>query len=315
MKVLITGGTGFVGTHLCRELLRQGHEVQVISRSPGRPEHLPEGTDVITGDPTRPGAWQDQVAQCDAVINLAGASIFTYWSGRAKQNMYDSRILTTRRLVEALEARSGRRTVLINASAVGYYGPRDDDLLVEEEGLPGSDFLARLAQDWEAEARRASDYGVRVVLCRFGIVLGKEGGALAKMLPAFRKWLGSPLGSGKQWFPWIHEQDLANIMLFALQRDDLDGPINCVAPYSVRNRELTETLAKTLKRSVLLPPVPSLLLRTVLGEFGSVLLTGQRVFPRRLLSKGFQFGFPTLQEALADLISGGTGSHGRLRAL
>ena len=186
MKVLITGGTGFVGTHLSQELLRQGHEVLVLSRSPGRPAQLPEGAEVITGDPTQPGAWQEEVAQCDGVINLAGASIFTYWTGGAKQIIYDSRILTTRRLVEALAARSGRRTVLINASAVGYYGPRDDDLLVEEDGLPGSDFLARLAQDWEAEARRASEYSVRVVLCRFGIVLGKQGGALAKMLPSFR---------------------------------------------------------------------------------------------------------------------------------
>jgi uncharacterized protein len=302
MKVLITGGTGFVGTYLAQELLRQGHEVLVISRSPGRPRQLPAGVDLVTGDPTQPGAWQEHLVLCDGVVNLAGASIFTYWTGRAKQNIYDSRILTTRRLVEALAARRGQRTVLVNASAVGYYEPRDDDLLVEEDGLPGSDFLARLAQDWEAEARRAADYGVRVVSCRFGIVLGKQGGALAKMIPSFRKWLGSPLGSGKQWFPWIHEEDLANIVLFALQRDDLEGPINCVAPYSVRNRELTETLARTLKRSVVLPPVPGVLLRAILGEFGSVLLTGQRVFPRRLLSEGFQFRFPTLQEALADLV-------------
>lgn len=312
MKVLITGGTGFVGTHLSRELLRQGHEVLVISRSPGRTGHLPEGVNLITGDPAKPGAWQEQAAQCDGVINLAGASIFTYWTGRAKQIIYDSRILTTRRLVEALATRSGQRTVLINASAVGYYGPRDDDLLVEEDGPPGSDFLARLARDWEAEAKRAADYGVRVVLCRFGIVLGKQGGALAKMLPAFRKWLGSPLGSGKQWFPWIHEQDLADIMLFALQQEHLEGPFNCVAPYSVRNRELTETLARTLNRSVVLPPVPALLLRAILGEFGGVLLTGQRVFPRRLLSEGFQFRFPTLQEALTDLIPGEPGAHGWL---
>ena len=310
MKVLITGGTGFVGMHLSQELLRQGHEVLVISRSPGRPRQSPAGVELVTGDPTQPGAWQERVAECDGVINLAGASIFTYWTGMVKQIIYDSRILTTRRLVEALAPRSGRRTVLINASAVGYYGPRDNDLLVEEDGLPGSDFLARLAQDWEAEARRAADYGVRVVLCRFGIVLGKQGGALAKMLPAFRKWLGSPLGSGKQWFPWIHEQDLANIVLFALRHDHLEGPINCVAPYSVRNRELTETLARTLNRSVVLPPVPGLLLRALLGEFGSVLLTGQRVFPRRLLSEGFQFSYPTLREALADLIPGEPGAHG-----
>jgi uncharacterized protein (TIGR01777 family) len=304
MKVFITGGTGFVGMHLSQELTRQGHEVLVISRSPRRPGGAPPGVDFVVGDPTRPGAWQEQAAQCDGIINLAGASIFTYWTEKAKETIYASRILTTRHLVDALSARRGQRTVLINASAVGYYGPREDDLLIEEDGPPGNGFLAGLAQDWEKEARRAAEFGVGVVLCRFGIVLGREGGALAKMVPAFRKWLGSPLGSGRQWFPWIHEQDLANIMLFALQRDSIEGPINCVAPYPVRNRELTETLAKTLHRSVILPPVPALVLRTLLGEFGSVLLTGQRVFPRRLLSEGFEFRFPTLQQALADLVGG-----------
>jgi uncharacterized protein len=302
MKIFITGGTGFVGSYLTRELTRQGHDVLVLTRSPRTPGTAPPGVAFITGDPTRPGPWQEQAAQCDGLVNLAGASIFTYWTHRAKQAIYESRILTTRHLVHALSARGGAPTVLINASAVGYYGTRDDDLLVEEDALPGNDFLADLSRDWEAEARRASEFGARVVLCRFGIVLGKQGGALAKMTPAFRNWLGSPLGSGRQWFPWIHEKDLANIVLFGLQRDHLEGPANCVAPYSVRNRELTETLAKTLNRSVVLPAVPAPLLRMLLGEFAGVLLGGQRVFPRRLLSEGFEFRFPTLQQALTDLL-------------
>ena len=144
---------------------------------------------------------------------------------------------------------------------------------------------------------------MRVVLCRFGIVLGTSGGALAKMLPVFRRWLGSPLGTGRQWFPWIHQEDLASIVLFALQHRGLEGPVNCVAPYPVRNREFTETLAGTLNRSVIMPAVPAFVLRMALGEFGDVLLKGQRVHPTRLLSEGFEFRYPALDDALVDLVS------------
>ncbi len=311
MKIFITGGSGFVGSHLSRELTRQGHEVLILSRSRSRPSTSFQGLEVVRGDPTQPGPWQERVAQCDAVINLAGASIFTHWTAKSKQVIYDSRILTTRHVVEAMAARHGVGGVLISASAVGYYGPRDDDLLVQENDLPGEDFLAKVAQDWEKEARRAADFGVRVVLCRFGIVLGKDGGALAKMVPAFRRWLGSPLGTGRQWFPWIHEEDLANIVLFVLNRDRFEGAINCVAPYIVRNRELAETLAKALGRSVIFPPIPAFLLRMVLGEFGNVVLQGQRVYPGKLLSQGFEFRFPRLDQALADLLGSPSARQGR----
>ena len=303
MKVFITGGSGFVGTYLVRELTQRGHEVRVLTRKSRNDSRLPEGVTLVTGDPTRPGSWQEEAAECNAFVNLAGASIFTYWTVSAKQMIRDSRLHTTRHLVDAIRMGSDRPAVLVSTSAVGYYGPRDDDEMLDETTPPGNDFLACLARDWEREALRAAEGGVRVVLCRFGIVLGKSGGALAKMLPAFRKWLGSPLGSGRQWFPWIHQEDLANIVLFALERGGLEGPVNCVAPYPVRNREFTETLARTLNRSVILPAVPAFVLKVVLGEFGDVLLKGQRVHPTKLLSEGFEFHYPALQAALVDLVS------------
>jgi hypothetical protein len=302
MRIFITGGTGFVGTHLTQRLAAQGHEILLLTRAL-RDEHpLPPGASMVHGDPGRPGAWQERVADCDVAINLAGASIFTPWTAHAKQVIRDSRILTTRHLTEALAGRRGRETVLVSASAVGYYGGREDDVLLEEDSPPGSDFLALLAQDWESEAQRAADFGVRVVCCRFGIVLGRGGGALAKMVPAFKRWLGGVLGSGKQWFSWVHEQDLAEIILFALDRQTLGGAVNCAAPFPVRNREMTRILAKALHRSVLVPPAPAFMVRMILGEFGDVLLKGQRVIPRRLLSEGFVFRFPTMEEALSDLL-------------
>jgi uncharacterized protein (TIGR01777 family) len=302
MKVFITGGTGFVGNHLTQALSRSGHEVMLLSRSPAKDRQLPTGASLLVGDPNQPGAWQQAVAECGVAINLAGSSIFTHWNAKAKQVIRQSRIATTRYLVAALAARQGRETLLISASAIGYYGGRDDDQLLDEDSPPGADFLAQLARDWEAEAQRAESFGVRVVRCRFGIVLGSSGGTLSKMTPAFRSGLGSPLGSGRQWFSWIHERDLTDVMLFLLARHDISGPVNCATPFPVRNRELSQALAKALHRPLILPAAPAFLVRMVLGEFGDVVLKGQRVYPKRLLSEGFEFRFPTLQEALADLI-------------
>jgi uncharacterized protein (TIGR01777 family) len=185
---------------------------------------------------------------------------------------------------------------------VGYYGFHGDEAL-DEAGYPGHDFLAELATDWEASAREAEAHGARVVLCRFGIVLGRRGGALGQMLPFFRKYMGSPLGHGKQWFSWIHEADLVKIPLFLIEKKDLTGPVNCTAPHPVTNRELTRVLGEVLDRPTFLPPVPGFVIKLIMGEFGSVLLKGQRVLPGRLLEAGFQFQFPHLREALQDLLA------------
>jgi uncharacterized protein len=300
MRILITGGTGFVGRNLTRAFTQQGHRVTVLTRSVKENPPLPEGASYLEGDPKENGKWQDAVPDHEAVINLAGSSIFRTWSDSAKKSIWESRISTTLNLVQALSGSKGKNRVLFSTSAVGYYGPHSEEDL-DEESSPGDDFLAKLAQEWESTAKRAEDSGVRVVLTRFGIVLGKGGGALRQMIPWYKWGLGSPLGSGKQWFSWIHELDLSRIYLFLLERKDASGPINCTSPNPVRNRELTAALGKALGRPTFLPAVPSWVLKLMLGEFGSVLLTGQRVLPRRLRELGFHFLHPEMEEALRDL--------------
>jgi hypothetical protein len=302
MKVFITGGTGFVGTHLTRQLIDQGHQVTLLTRSIASKRPLSPGMAFLEGDPTRSGPWQTDVASHEIIINLAGASIFHRWTDDYKKSLLNSRIQTTKNLVTALSPRKGQETVLLNASAVGYYGFHQDETLPEEDP-PGSDFLALLARDWENEARKATDSGVRVVLCRFGIVLGDKGGALDQMVPLFRKGLGSPLGSGSQWFSWIHQQDLSALLLFLIQQEGLSGPVNCTSPHPVRNRELTKILAEVLHKPAFLPAVPGFMLKLIMGEFGDVLLKGQKVLPEKLLSLGYSFQFPSIKEALENLLN------------
>ena len=301
MKIFMTGGTGFVGTTLTRELTAKGHSVTVLMRKVESGISLPPGAISLEGDPTIRGAWQERVPEHEAFINLAGASIFTRWTDEAKRAIRESRILTTKHLVEAMAPRKGKETHLFSTSGAGYYGYHDDEELTEESP-PGTDFLATLSREWEAEAVKATEHGVRVVLCRFGIVMGRSGGMLGEIVPIFRMFLGANLGSGNQWLSWIHEQDLARIFLFLLENRGLEGPLNCTAPEPVRNREFTETLGEVLGVPTFLPPVPGFMLRLMKGEFGGVILKGQRVLPRRLLASGFQFRYPTLKEALTEIL-------------
>jgi uncharacterized protein (TIGR01777 family) len=300
MKIFITGGTGFVGKSLAPALVRSGHEVSVLTRS-GKGD-LP-GISWIGGDPAQRGKWQESVRGHGVVINLAGASIFTRWTEEAKKKIRDSRIQTTRHLLEAMEGGEGK--TFFSTSAVGYYGFHGDEDLTEDSP-PGGDFLALLARDWEAEAREAEKKGCRVVITRFGIVLGEKGGALGQMIPLFRKYLGGPLGSGRQWFSWIHIEDLTRAFLFLLEHRELSGPVNFTAPNPVRNKELAQALGRVLGRPAFLP-APGFLLRTVLGEFGSILLEGQRVLPGKLLQAGFQFSYPEIDGALRQVIRGSGG--------
>ena len=301
MKIFMTGGTGFVGTTLTRRLVEQGHQVTVLTRRISGAPNPEKRMTLIQGDPTRKGAWQEQVSRHEAVINLAGASIFTRWTHQAKAMIRDSRVLTTQHLVEAMGARNGKKTTLISTSAVGYYGFHGDEELDEQCG-PGNDFLAAMSRDWEAAAFQAQEYGVRVIICRLGIVMGTRGGALGQMMPLFRMGLGSPLGTGGQWFSWIHEQDLVQIYLFLLDREDLEGPVNCTAPGPVTNRAFTKALGEALKRPTIMPAVPGFMLKLIKGEFGDVLLKGQRVVPNKLSDAGFGFQFPRIDGALADLV-------------
>lgn len=301
MKIFITGALGFVGRHLSGALLKDGHQITGVGRNIRPPTIIdhPSFT-YLSADTSKPGDWQDEVASHDIVINLAGRSIFTLWTQKAKEQIYNSRILTTRNLTDSL-AGAGE-TLFFSTSAVGYYGERGEDQLTEGEP-PGSDFLARVGKDWEQEALKARSAEIRVVLTRFGIVLDRDGGAMASMLPAFRFFLGGRLGSGRQWFPWIHLYDLINAYRFLIDHREIDGPVNFCAPSLVRNRELTKSLADKLKRPVMFP-APAFLMKTVLGEFGEILLASQRVRPAVLLEAGFQFTYPDIAAALNEIVPG-----------
>ncbi len=298
MKVLITGGLGFVGTQLSIRLLERRHQVTVVDHSPEPREYTPEEAIYVSGDTTIQGAWQEEIADQDAVINLAGASIFTRWNDETKKLIYDSRILTTRNVVEAIPNETAK--VLCSTSAVGYYGFRGDEALTEED-TPGDDFLASLAVDWENEARQAEKKGARVAITRFGIVLGKTGGALGQMIPAFKKFVGGPLGSGSQWFSWIHMEDLLNAFMFVLDHEEIKGPVKFCSPNPVRNRDLAKALGRVLCRPSFLT-TPGFMLRIVLGEFGSVLLKGQRVIPDKLVKHGYAFRYADITAALEQVI-------------
>jgi uncharacterized protein (TIGR01777 family) len=301
IRIFVTGGTGFVGTALIQSLAEHDYEITVLTRAVRENFVLPKGVRLLEGNPTESGPWQDKVAEHDIIINLAGATIFKRWTRKTKQSIRDSRILTTRNLVDALGARKGEQTLLLNTSAVGYYGFHEDEEL-HEGSPPGYDFLASVVQDWETSALKAEKLGVRVLLCRFGIVLGPGGGALSKMVKPFQWYLGSPLGNGRQWFSWIHNRDLVNIFLFLLEQENISGPINCTAPFPVTNRELTQVLGEVMRKPTFMPAIPRFMIKFLMGEFGSILVKGQKVLPNKLLEMGFHFEFSKINEALEDLL-------------
>jgi len=299
MHVLITGGLGFIGSHLGRFFLNRGYRVTAVGRPASQQQIQHANFNYVSGDTTQTGKWQEALQDVDAVVNLAGKSIFKRWTAKTKKQIYHSRILTTRNVVAALP--QNRNITLCSASAVGYYGDHGD-LTLTESDPPGNDFLANLSLDWEGEALQASAEAIRVVLMRFGIILGKNGGALGQMIPAFKAFVGGPLGSGIQWFPWLHLDDLTAAVDFTIENPDIHGPVNFCAPNPVRNRELAKTLGSLLKRPVIMP-TPALMIRLFLGEFGGVLLASQRMIPAKLLKAGFNFKYPEIREALKAIVN------------
>lgn len=299
MKIFMTGGTGFVGTHLALRLTKEGHDVTVLTQALTGKELRMPGLSYLPGNPTTPGKWQDTVSEHSVIINLAGASIFSRWTELQKKILRTSRIETTRHLVEALP-RDARHITFFSTSAVGYYGFHEDEEIAESSPS-GDDFLALLACDWEVEALRAQAKGARVVITRFGIVLGKQGGALGQMIPLFKFFLGGPLGSGRQWFSWVHMSDLASAFIFLLQHKEISGAVNVCSPHPVRNKDLGQAIGKVLHRPSFLP-APGFMIELILGEFGSVLLKGQRVIPRRLLDAGFLFQHPFIEGAIRNIL-------------
>ena len=290
MHIGLTGATGFIGGKIIDLALRRGHEVIAFTRDPSRK---------IPGCAMRafsPEAAPD-IAGCEAFIHLAGEPVVGLWTAAKKRRIVESRVLGTRRIVEAIHACAEKPEVLVSGSAIGFYGDRGEEALTEDAG-PGSGFLAETTQQWEAEALRAQ--GVRTVLLRTSIVLGK-GGALAAMTPAFRLGLGGPLGSGEQWMSWIHIDDLAQLALFAAENLDVRGPLNAAAPWPVRNADFTRALARAVRRPAFLR-VPAFALRA-LGDLGRTLLASQRVLPARATEHGFRFRFPELQPALENVLA------------
>ena len=296
MHITLTGGSGFVGQAMTAALTENGHHVTLIARS--FKKHAPSDgyLQYLSADTTKEGPWQEEVAQADAVINLTGVNIFRYWTPGNKEKIYDSRIRTTRHIVNAMD--SDRETILLNASAAGYYGDRKEDPLVESDS-PGSDFLARVCVDWEHEAFQAASKNTRVVTMRFGVVLGKNGGALAKMALPFKFFLGGPMGSGRQWFPWIHMDDLIRGAFLALEDHGITGPVNFTAPHQVRQKEFAKALGHRLKRPAIMP-LPAPVVRLFMGELGQAFLMSQRAAPKKLTDHGFTFTYPDLTSALKN---------------
>jgi uncharacterized protein len=295
MKVIIAGGTGFLGTPLVGRLRSDGHDVSVLSRRPhgaGESAWSPDGT---------AGPWADALDGAGAVVNLAGESIAGgRWTAARKTAIRESRMRATRSLVNAIARAARAPATFISASAVGYYGPHGDEPLTEE-APPGSDFLATVCRDWEAEALRAPA-GTRVVLLRTGLVLGNGGGALPQIALPFRLFAGGPVGSGRQYWSWIHRDDWVELVRWALQTTSVSGPINLTAPNPVPNREFASTMGRVMHRPAFVP-APGFAMKIVLGEMAdALLLTGQRVLPAKPRANGFAFRFGSLEPALRDLL-------------
>ena len=281
-------------------MLSAWQKVTAIGRSADRQRIRHENYRYIAADTTRPGKWQKEAEETQAAVNLTGATIFKRWTANYKEMIYNSRILTTRHVVAALP--EGRSVTLCSASGAGYYGNRGEDILKEDERV-GHDFLAGVSKDWEKEAQNAAAKGVRVAVMRFGVVLGKSGGALAKMIPAFKMFVGGSMGSGNQWFPWIHLDDLMAAVRFIIDHQDVSGPLNFCAPNPARYRQLAKTLGEVLGRPSFMP-APAFMIRLAMGEFGDVFLASQRTIPDRLLKHGFSFQYPDIKSAIQAVVVG-----------
>jgi uncharacterized protein (TIGR01777 family) len=306
MKIVITGATGFVGTRLVECLQADGHDLVVLTRqaSHGRqvfPAASFPRVEVAEYTPLASGPWQGVVAGSDGVINLAGAPISERWTAPHKRAILDSRHLGTEKLVEALALADPRPRVWINASAIGYYGT-SETASFDETSPAGADFLSQVCQGWEGAALAVKVYGPRLVILRLGIVLGR-GGAVAKMLPVFRLFAGGPIGSGRQWFSWIHREDVVALIRRALTDDHMEGVYNATAPQPVRMAEFCKTLGQVLNRPSWLP-VPEFVLETVLGDGAQVVLEGQQVLPQRLQALGFDYQYPQVRKALEEVVQG-----------
>jgi uncharacterized protein (TIGR01777 family) len=301
MKILIVGGSGFLGQAIAADLIGRGHEVAAMSRSARLPSsmdprvrlvHCPNPMERI--DPTL-------LSGIDTVINLAGESLGAgRWTNSRKERILHSRVATTRNLVSSIAMAEPRPTALINASAVGYYGPHGDEELTEASQA-GEDFLAIVCAHWEDEAKKVIRSGVRLTILRFGVVLGRGAEALKRMMMPFKLFVGGPLGNGRQVLSWIHLDDLTGLVRFTVDSTNVSGPVNATAPNSVTNRELSKAFGRVMRRPSIFP-APAFMLRIVLGEMADMVLNSQRVVPKRALEYGYKFRYPEIEPALRSII-------------
>ena len=313
MRVLITGGTGLIGRALSKNLTTDGHEVIVLSRSaerarsPERVSGLPSGVRVERWDARTAEGWGHLAEGADAIVNLAGSSIAgqgffpSRWTDEQRRLIRESRLNSSRAVVEAVAQAQHKPRVVIQASGVGYYGHRGDETLTEE-AEPGDDWAARFtAEEWEPSTASVEEMGVRRVVARTGVVLSTEDGALPRLLLPFRLFVGGPMGSGKQWVSWIHLEDQARALRFLIEHEEAHGAINITAPNPATNRELAKAIGGVMGRPSWIP-VPGFALRLAFGEVADVVLKGQRAVPRGLLGLGFGFQFPEAETALKELL-------------
>ncbi len=301
MHIVVTGGTGFIGRPLCASLCREGHRVTLLTRRIEAQQSCGSTVTAVEWNGRKAGAWEHCLEGADAVINLAGAPIADgRWTESRKRLLTESRILSTRLLVEALSRCSSKPGTLISASGIGYYGASDDRVL-DEGAARGQGFLADLCLAWEGEALRAAEFGTRVVMLRTGMVLEQDGGALPKMLLPFKMFAGGPIMPGTQWVSWIHRRDHIGLIQWLLTTPNISGPVNAVAPEAVTMNQFCNTLGRVLHRPSWLP-VPGFALNMALGELGTIMTTGERVTPAKALSRGYVFQYPKLELALRAIL-------------
>ncbi len=305
MKIAITGATGFVGTKLVEKLAPE-HQIVILTRNveSAKTKFSPAirpNLEFVNYTPKQLGDWQTKLEGCDAVVNLAGAPIAERWSPRYQQEILDSRQLGTKTLVEAIAKCEQKPQVLINASAIGFYGTSETETYTETSPA-GNDFLAQVCQAWESEAEKVKQSGVRLVILRLGIVLG-NGGALAKMIPPFKIFAGGPIGGGKQWFSWIHRDDVVSIIIESINNVNIEGTFNATAPYPVTMNQLCVTLGNVMNRPSWLP-VPGFALELLLGDGAKVVLEGQKVLPQKTMeSMKYNFQYANLKPALEQIVT------------
>ena len=307
MRVMITGGTGLIGRALIEALQEHDHQVLVLSRNPDNYDDFPYDVEFLQWDAKTAQGWGDQINQVDALVNLAGENLAgkgffpSPWTPERKQRILNSRLRAGQALNAAIEAAERKPSVLIQASAIGYYGPRGDETITEESE-PGDDFLAQTCVQWEHATRPVEAMGVRRAIIRTGIVLSSEEGALPRLLLPHRFFVGGPFGDGEQWYSWIHIADEAAAIRFLIENEQASGPFNLTTPDPLKNKDFGNTLGKVIGRPSWLP-IPGLFMRTIFGEVATVVLDGQHVLPQKLEMLGFEFQYPTAEAALRDLLA------------